>query len=237
MTYPERIVPDETARGIVAIHLRRYAFAQPYCEGKDVLDAACGVGYGTVALAETAARVVGADVDADAIAYARGRYARDNVEFVVADLLDPPFADASFDVVASFETIEHLREPETFVRHVARVLRPGGVFVVSTPRVDVTTLRPGNPFHEVEFSPADFETLLRRHFSRVDLYGQRRAQTGRHRLVQRLDVFGLRKRFSFLRRAAPLLGTPPMESLSLDDVLIERGAVDDATELVAVCLA
>ena len=73
MVYPERIVPDETARGIVAIHLRRYAFAQAYCEGKEVLDAACGVGYGSVALAETAARVVGADVDANAIAYARGR--------------------------------------------------------------------------------------------------------------------------------------------------------------------
>jgi SAM-dependent methyltransferase len=235
MAYPERIVPDETARGIVAIHLKRYEFARLWCAGKEVLDAACGVGYGTAALAEAAASVVGADVDPEAIAYAREHYARDNVEFVAADLLDPPFADASFDVVASFETIEHLREPETFVRHVARILRPAGVFVVSTPRVDVTTRRPDNPFHEVEFSRADFEALLRGHFAAVELYGQRRAQTARHRVVQRLDVLGLRKRLAFLRRAAPLLGTPTMAELSTDDVLIERGGLDDATELVAVC--
>jgi SAM-dependent methyltransferase len=237
MAYPERIVPDETVRGIVAIHLKRYEFARPFCAGKEVLDAACGVGYGTAVLAEAATRAVGADVDPAAISYAREHYTRANTEFVVADLLEPPFANGSFDVVASFETIEHLREPETFVAHVARLLRDGGVFVVSTPRADVTTHEPENPFHEVEFSRADFEALLRRYFLQVELYGQRRAQTSRHRLVQRLDVLDLRKRLGFLRRAAPLLGTPAMEELSTDDVLIEPGALGDATELVAVCRA
>jgi len=71
MTHPERIVPDETEPGIVALHLKRYEFARPFCVGKDVLDAGCGVGYGTAYLAETARRVVGVDVDADAIEYAR----------------------------------------------------------------------------------------------------------------------------------------------------------------------
>jgi SAM-dependent methyltransferase len=235
MAYPERIVPDEAPHGIVAIHLKRYEFARPFCVGKEVLDAACGVGYGTAALSTSAKRAVGADVDPDAIAYAREHYAADNVEFVVADLLDTPFADASFDVVASFETIEHLREPATFVEHVTRVLRDDGVFVVSTPRVEVTTSSPENPFHEVEFSRADFEELLRRHFGEVELWGQRRRQTTRHRLMQRADVLGLRKRLAFLRPASKLLGTPTMGELSLDDVLIERGSVDTATELVAVC--
>ncbi len=235
MAYPERIVPDETAHGIVAIHLKRYEFALPYCIGKKVLDAACGVGYGSAALARSAARVVGADVDAEAIEYARERYGGPNVEFVVADLLAPPFDDASFDVVVSFETIEHLRASDLFVRHVARLLRDDGVFVVSTPRAERTTTAPDNPFHEVEFSRPDFEQLLAAHFGKVDLYGQRRRQTTRHRLAQRLDVFGLRKRFDFLRAGGKLLGTPTMAELSLDDVLIERDGVDDATELVAVC--
>jgi SAM-dependent methyltransferase len=236
MTYPERIVPDETARGIVAIHLKRYEFARPFCVGKDVLDAACGVGYGTAALGEAASQATGADVDEAAIAYARERYGGANVEFVVADLHDPPFDDESFDVVASFETIEHLSEPERFVGHVARMLRPGGIFVVSTPRVDATTRTPTNPFHEIEFSRTDFEVLLGRHFEVVELWGQRRAQTARHRLLQQLDVLGLRKRIAFMRRASKkLLGTPPMAELSLDDVLIEREGIDDATELVAVC--
>jgi SAM-dependent methyltransferase len=235
MAYPERIVPDETAHGIVAIHLKRYEFALPLCAGKRVLDAACGVGYGSSALARAAAHVVGADLDPEAIAYAREHYARDNVEFVVADLLDPPFEDADFDVVVSFETIEHLGDPEAFVAHVARLLRSGGTFVVSTPRADVTTHAPDNPFHEIEFSRADFEHLLRGHFGEVELWGQRRRQTTRHRLVQRLDVLGLRKRLDFLRPASKLLGTPPMAELSVDDVLITRDGIDAATELVAVC--
>jgi SAM-dependent methyltransferase len=235
MAYPERIVPDETARGIVAIHLKRYQFAAPYCDGKEVLDAACGVGYGSAEVARTAARVVGADVDAEAIAYARERYGATNVEFVVADLLEPPFEDRSFDIVVSFETVEHLREPATFVAHVARMLRDDGAFLVSTPHAERTTTRPDNPFHEIEFSRADFERLLARHFAHVELYGQRRRQTARHRLLQRVDVLGLRKRLDFLRPASRLLGTAPTAELSLDDVLITRDALDDATELVAVC--
>ena len=76
MRSPERIVPDETEPGIVALHLKRYEFAQPYCAGREVLDAGCGVGYGTAFLAETARRVVGVDRSGDAIDYARTRYAR-----------------------------------------------------------------------------------------------------------------------------------------------------------------
>jgi SAM-dependent methyltransferase len=235
MAYPERIVPDETARGVVAIHLKRYEFAAPHCEGKDVLDAACGVGYGSAALARAAARVVGADVDAEAIAYARERYAAPNVEFVVADLHDPPFGDRVFDAVVSFETIEHLRAPELFVRHAARMLRDGGIFIASTPHAERTTTAPDNPFHEIEFSREDFEQLLRGRFADVELYGQRRRQTARHRFLQRVDVFGLRRRLDFLHPASKLLGTPPTAELSLDDILIERGTIDGASELVAVC--
>ena len=79
--------------------------------------------------------------------------------------------------------------------------------------------------------------MLRRHFDEVELYGQRRLQTGRHRLVQRLDVLGLRKRLGVLRRAWRLLGTPPMAEVGLDGIAIERGRLEGATELVAVCRA
>src|SRR4051794_1671154 len=76
MTYPERIVPDETSSGVLALHLARYRFAARWCDGRDVLDLGCGVGYGTAALADTSRSVVGGDVDDNAIAYARGRYTR-----------------------------------------------------------------------------------------------------------------------------------------------------------------
>ena len=115
------------------------------------------------------------------------------------------------------------------------MLRPDGVFLVSTPRADSTTERPDNPFHLVEYSREDFERLLRRRFRSVELYGQRRLQTRRHRTLQRLDVAGLRRRLGFLRRASVLVGTPPTAEATLDDLVIERGDLDRASELVAVC--
>jgi SAM-dependent methyltransferase len=235
LTYPERIVPDETEPGIVALHLKRYEFALPWCRGAEVLDAGCGVGYGSAFLGESAARVVGVDRDEDAIAYARERYGRPNVEFRVGDVLALDVPDESFDAVCSFETIEHVDDPEAFAAEMARVLRRGGTFLVSTPRADETTAAPANPFHHVELSRADFESLLRRSFGEVELYGQRRLQTARHRLLQRADVLGLRRRLTFLRPASRLLGTPPMAEVTAEGIVIERDGLERATELVAVC--
>ncbi|MEP6978493.1 MAG: class I SAM-dependent methyltransferase [Thermoleophilia bacterium] len=235
MSHPERIVPDETEPGIVALHLKRYDFALPFCGGKDVLDAGCGVGYGTAHLAQAARRVVGVDRDPETIEYARRRYGSERIEFLQADLLELPLQSDSFDAVCSFETIEHVPDPEALVAQLRRVTRPGGVCLVSTPRVDETTRNPENPFHSVELSAADLERLLRAHFGEVTLYGQRRLQSARHRTMQRLDPLGLRKRLTFLRPASRLLGTPPMAEVSLAEIEITRNGVEGANEIVAVC--
>lgn len=236
MSHPERIVPDETESGIVALHLKRYEFARPHCVGKDVLDAGCGVGYGSAFLGESARSVVGIDVSAEAIDYARERYGADNVEFAVGDLQRLERGDAEFDAVVAFEVIEHLPQPERFVAEAHRVLKPDGVLVVSTPRAEAGHERPDNPFHEREFSRGELEQLLRGSFGSVEVYGQRRLQSARHRALQRLDVLGLRRRLPFLRRASGLLtGTPAMDAVSSEGVAISRDGVDEATELIAVC--
>jgi SAM-dependent methyltransferase len=236
MSFPERLVPDETSVGIVAIHEKRYRFALPHCRGLTVLDAGCGVGYGTALLAGVAERVVGVDVSAEAIEYARARYQQPNVEFLVRDLLELDLPEASFDVVCSFEAIEHLADRDAFLRNVTRVLRDDGALFVSTPRVDRTNESPDNPYHYVEYSPADFAELLHRHFDDVELFGQRRPETRRHLVLRRLDVLGLRRRVGVVRKASRITtGTAPMETVTPDGIVIDKQAIDRATELVAVC--
>jgi 2-polyprenyl-3-methyl-5-hydroxy-6-metoxy-1,4-benzoquinol methylase len=235
MSYPERIVPGEAESGVDAVHLKRYEFAAPLVENLRVLDAGCGVGYGAARLAARAARVIGVDASSDAISYAKGHYGAPNLSFEVMDVGALAFGDASFDAVCSFETIEHVDDADRVLGEFARVLSHDGILVVSTPRVERTTTSPANPFHRVEFSRTDFERLLRRHFRSVELYGQRRVQTRRHRIAQRLDLLGLRRRFAFLRRASFLLGTTPTATLTAGDIVISREDLEQATELVAVC--
>ena len=235
MSYSERIVPDEVPAGILALHLKRYEFARVWSADAEVLDAGCGAGYGSALLAQTAERVVGVDWSPDALAYARAHYGAPNLEFVQADVLALPFRDASFDVVCAFETIEHTDDEQALLREVARVLRPSGAFIVSTPRADRTTREPKNPFHRVEWSVVDFERLLEEHFDRVDLYGQRRLQTRRHRLLQRLDIVGLRRRLKPGRTTTRILGTAPTAEVGVDGIVIERERLERASELVAVC--
>jgi SAM-dependent methyltransferase len=236
LSHPERIVPDETEPGIVALHLKRYEFARPHCVGKHVLDAGCGVGYGSAFLGQSARSVVGIDVSEEAIDYALARYGGGNVEFVVGDLQQLERGDAEFDAVVAFEVIEHLPHPDRFVAEARRVLKPDGLLVVSTPRAEPGAARPDNPFHEQEFTRNEFEGLLRASFGRVDMYGQRRVQTARHRTLQRLDVLGLRRRLPVLRRASRLVtGTAPTDAVRSEGVVISSDGVDEATELVAVC--
>jgi ubiquinone/menaquinone biosynthesis C-methylase UbiE len=235
VSYPERIVPGAAEPGVDAVHLKRYEFAAPLVADLRVLDASCGVGYGTARLAAKAASVIGVDVSTEAIEYARSHYGAPNLSFAVMDVGALEFGDASFDVVTSFETIEHVDDAERMLTEFARVLVENGVLVVSTPQVQRTTTSPTNPYHHVEYSRADFELLLRRHFQTVDLYGQRRLQTRRHRLAQRLDVLGLRRRIALLRRASVLLGTAATAELTADDIVIAREGIERASELIAVC--
>jgi SAM-dependent methyltransferase len=180
--------------------------------------------------------VVGVDLSADAIAYARTRYARPNVEFRVDDLLAPRLDDRSFDVVCSLETLEHLPDRDAFLREVVRVLRDDGVFVVSTPACDATTERPENPFHCVEYSRPDFAVLLgatSSPSSSTASGGCRRAAIAR---CSGSTCSACAAASAFLRPLGKLAtGTEPTQEVSLDGLAIEREDVDTADVLVAVC--
>ena len=156
-------------------HLHRYFVARTLCRGLDVLDIACGEGYGSAFLAQTARSVVGVDVDQATVAHASAAYAEPNLRFLEGDARRIPLPDACVDAVVSFETIEHLYEHDAFLAEVRRVLRPGGRFVVSSPERDVysPTGAASNPYHVRELTRAELVALLSGAFVHVALQGQR----------------------------------------------------------------
>ena len=172
----ERYTPERD-REIAQEHWHRYAFARPLAPGRRVLDAACGEGYGSAMMAAAGASVLGIDLGADVVAHARARYASvPGVAFEQADVtaLDH-LPDASFDLVLSFETLEHVHEQERMLDGFARLLAPGGLLLVSTPDKRVYTDLTGevNPHHVRELYRDEFEALLAARFPARRLFGQK----------------------------------------------------------------
>ncbi len=170
----ERFTP-ECVREIAYEHWHRYAWAAEVVAGKQVLDAACGEGYGSRLLSARAAQVHGLDVSEEAITHARQRYASDNLAFEHGDATDLPYADDSFDAVVSFETLEHLEAQDQLLAEFRRVLRPDGFLLVSSPDRKTYSDETGydNPFHVRELYRDEFEALLGRHFPAFRLWGQK----------------------------------------------------------------
>lgn len=195
----ERLVPDTATahdvdglgRETLSLHLERYAFAAqhialyaPKGRSLTVVDAACGVGYGSGLLAERLGPDVvvhGVDLDADSVAYARERYAREETRFHAADALYFRL-DRPADAVVSLETLEHVPDPRGLLRHLVSLLSPDGIVVASAP---VTPSVDANPYHLHDFTSGSFTALLRsaglREFSMM-------------RQVQRFDPFALANR-------------------------------------------
>jgi SAM-dependent methyltransferase len=170
----ERTIPDLDIENYwFRRHQVVYQRLAPRCAGREVLEAGCGEGYGAELIAGVARRVVAVDYDAAAVAHVRGRYPR--VEAVQANLARLPLPDSSVDVVVNFQVIEHLWDQAQFVAECARVLRPSGLLMVSTP--NRITFSPGrdtpiNPFHTRELNADELTELLAdAGFSEVSISG------------------------------------------------------------------
>lgn len=172
----ERFTP-ECRLEIVTEHWHRYAFARVLAPGRRVLDAACGEGYGSALLARAGGEVLGLDIGAEAVAHARQRYGgMAGLAFAQADVtaLDD-YADASFDLIVSFETLEHVQAQERMLDGFARLLAPGGLLLVSTPDKHTSTDLTGvvNPHHVRELYRPEFEAMLDARFPARRLFGQK----------------------------------------------------------------
>jgi SAM-dependent methyltransferase len=159
---------------LIRLHLARYEFVKEFVRGKSVLDVACGSGYGSAMLKDAgASKVVGIDISDEAIAYARAQFNGKGVDFVVGNAEDLSLY-RGFDVVVSFETIEHLPHPETFLAEIAHSLSPQGALIISTPQRERGSLhdKPHNLYHLREWTLEEFEQLLSKYFQLVNIYGQ-----------------------------------------------------------------
>lgn len=166
----ERFVPGAAqGRLIESEHLARYWWATGLAEGRRVLDAGCGVGYGTAMLAAAGAReAVGIDVASEVVAAAARTHPAG--EFLMGDIHALPFEDARFDLVICFEVIEHVEEQDAAIAELARVLAPDGLLAISSPNRGVYP--GGNPHHLHEFAADELRAAVAAHFAHVELRRQ-----------------------------------------------------------------
>ena len=171
----ERFTP-ECAREIWYEHWHRYQFAGELASGKRVLDAACGEGYGSALLAATASSVVGMDIADSAVQHARLRYGHlANLTFEQGDCTALAPVEIPYDLIVSFETLEHVAAQQALVAGFAQALADDGLLLISSPDKrsysDATGFR--NEFHVRELYRDELLALLGAHFPSVRLFGQK----------------------------------------------------------------
>jgi len=213
-----------------------------HCAGRDVLEAGCGEGYGADLIADAARSVIGLDYDELTVAHVRACYPRVDVRH--GNLAALPLPNASVDVVVNFQVIEHLWDQPQFVAECARVLRSGGLLLMSTP--NRITFSPGldtpvNPFHTRELDAGELTELLTDGgFTMVSMAGvfhgpRLAALDAKHGSIIAAQV---------LRALADAPWPPELladvASVTVDDFeLIEAGGrdgpnIDDSLDLVAI---
>jgi SAM-dependent methyltransferase len=185
----ERMIPGKADDENYYEHLARYRFAAQLIRGKRVLDAGCGDGYGSAMLAESASEVVGIDIAEDVIRSASAGYTRPNLHFKPMNVEEISLEPASFDAVISFEVFEHIHHPEKLLDGVKAVLKPGGIFVVSTPNGALVTSGKPNPYHVREYTLDEFQGILYSRFPIGDFS------------YRRIRQFNLRRRTGMAKRA------------------------------------
>ena len=178
--------------------LQRYRFARSFCEGRDVLEMACGCGLGLGYLAKAARSVVGIDIDRQNVAMAKARYEApsgtlpiepEKIDIQLMDAERPSFPDGTFDVILLFEAIYYLPDPEQCIRETARLLRNGGVFIVGTVNKDWDDLHRSPHTHRY-FSVPELNSVLKKYFPKVSFYGGFSSQkTG----IRDMAISGIKK--------------------------------------------
>jgi SAM-dependent methyltransferase len=246
---------------IDAMHRFAYAMVEEYAKPTDrLLEIGFGEGYGSEIVEPWVREYVGVEVEPEAVTHAAEKYQRPGASFVHYDGMTLPFDSASFDLLISFQVIEHVRDPKAFLREARRVTRPGERVLIVTPNRNHRLNdgeRPWNRYHIREFSPEELEVVMRKVFETVEIFGIHgssvmneieKRRVARARRLARLDRLGLRyvlpegfdtKLRTFLRRRRSGAGLPSPTGLQIgvDHVHRDREDVDRSLDLLAVGIA
>ena len=173
----ERYKPKINSENLIEslFHLHRYLIASKFVKNKIVLDIACGEGYGTFILSKKAKKIWGADIDKNTIEQARKKYQNKKINFIQANATDLPFEKNFFDVIVSFETIEHLSKENgiKFLTQIKKTLKKGGTLILSTPNKERTLFSSyKNVFHLYEYYQDELVDMLKKYFDNVVVYDQ-----------------------------------------------------------------
>ncbi|MEI6288260.1 MAG: methyltransferase domain-containing protein [bacterium] len=206
----EQYVPGQTDKTIEDEHLSRYEFASRYIKDKIVLDVACGTGYGSKIMSSTAKQVIGVDISDEVIKFAKEHYQNNNLEYFCHDSTSLFFSEHYFDVIISFETIEHLSDSdrELYLKEIWRVLKAGGTFIISTPNKIITSPHskiPKNKFHITEYTAEDLKKILKDHALNPEkIYGQRQIKKSINNYLAKLFMMATGKfKKTYLEASGP----------------------------------
>lgn len=228
----ERILLEKETPLMIARHFCAYKYAKDRAAGKEVLDIGCGEGYGSDFLAGFAKSVLGIDYDAAVIDYAKDKYRQAGLSFSVLDIKNLASLGRKFDVICSFQNIEHIQDTEKLLKDVSSLLNESGVFICST--CNIKDASPGsntpfNKFHVKEYSAGEFKRLLERHFKKVEIVGLRRSLA--LKLNRRLKKIGV---FNFLpARLDPVKRF--FAKANCGYFLWKKNDLDNCLDFIAVC--
>lgn len=155
-------------------HINRYLFASQFSKNKIVLDCACGTGYGSYLMAKhgKAKQIYSIDISLETISYAQQNYPHKNIIFSVDDASTlSSLKSKSIDLITSFETIEHLSQPQSVLKQFKRVIADNGTLIISTPNKD--NYHEDNKFHLHELNLEQFSKILHKYFKNVQILEQK----------------------------------------------------------------
>lgn len=196
----ERIIPEE-GRYMFRRHLQAYRFSMKFSAKKVILDTGCGEGYGSYLLSEIGAKVIGIDISKEAVKHAKEKYVRQNLRYQVMDVTSMDFPSNAFDVVVSFQVMEHLYNASKFLNEIKRVLKQNGCAIISTPNKRLHNNQPIGKYHVKEYRDDEFIALLNTYLGKVEYYGVHlKDKKDFYKLryldmIPKLDIFRIRKLF------------------------------------------